>query len=213
MAYTEKNLFELCKKIKDAELRKRVEDFIKNLAPSHSDFKIALSLDKVPAAPISRLTRAGGMIQHTVSVVELCEFYAKHIEKVYGVKMNADYVVAAAILHDLYKAVEFGQEAGQYVSAEFFLNHLNLMIAELYARGFPKELIHIIAAHFGENSPTPPLTYEALCLYWADSFATVIETNVSRTEELEKQLALVLMPPKSAAEVEGVTKKEKSKKR
>lgn len=198
MAYTEKDLFALCKKIKDSSLRAKVEDFIKNLTPSHPEFKLALKLENVPAAPISRLTKEGGMIQHTVAVAEIAESFAREMEKVYGVKMNIDYLIAASILHDLYKAVEWGFEAEQYMTVEITLGHLDLMLAELYARKFPKEIIHIVAAHFGPNSPTPPLTYEALVMHYADSFASVIETNVSRTEELEKQLALILTPPKES---------------
>lgn len=206
--YTKKDLLALCKRIKDLELRKKVEDFIKNVEPSNAQFKLALDLEKVPAAPMTRLAREGGMIQHTVSVVELAAFFAEHIKKMYDVSVNVDYVVASAILHDLYKAVEFGQEAGQYVTAEFFLNHLNLMVAELYARKFPKEIIHAIAAHFGENSPTPPLTYEALCLYYADSYVSIIETNVSRTEELEKQIQTLILSAKPSEEEKPKKKKK-----
>jgi len=207
--FKEKDLLALTKKIRDDDLKKKVEAVIKDLKPAHSSFKIAQSIEKTPAAPTTRLVKEGGLVQHTIGVTEIAEAFASIIKRVYSVDVNIDHVVAAAILHDLYKTVEFGAVEGTYVTAEFHLNHLNLMVAELYRRNFPKEIIHAIAAHFGENSPTPPLTYEALCLYYADTYASVIETNVSRAEELEKQIALVLKPAKITP---AEAKKEKEEK-
>jgi 7,8-dihydroneopterin 2',3'-cyclic phosphate phosphodiesterase len=40
--------------------------------------------------------------------------------------------------------------------------------AELVRRGFPLELVHIVAAHHGEYGPTRPRTIEALVCHLAD---------------------------------------------
>lgn len=214
MAYTTKDLLELCKKIQNAELRKKVEEVIKSLTPSHPQFRLATTLEKAPAAPMARLSKAGGLIQHTIAVTETAEFFARNIKKNYGVDINIDYVVAGAILHDLYKTIEWSLEGEQYVTNEFHLGHLDLMTAELYARKFPKEIIHIVVAHIGAGGATPPMTYEALCVHYADSYAAVIETNVSRAEELEKQIAFVLAPsaPQKISDIKEKEAKEKAKK-
>lgn len=207
--YKLKDLLELCKKIRDGELRKKVEDVIKNVNPSHPEFKLAVSLENAAAAPSGRLSKPGGMIQHTIAVTEIAEFLAQNIRRNYGVDINLDQVVAGAILHDLYKAAEWSYEGGQYATNEFNLAHLDLMAAELYARKFPKEIIHIVVAHAGANAPSPPMTYEALCVHYADNYSAIIETNVSRAEELEKQIALVL----TAAAKSQVKEKEEEKKK
>lgn len=97
-------------------------------------------------------------------------------------------MLCAAILHDIYKTVEFGVENNQYVIEEVYLNHVELLVAELYKRKFPKEIIHIVASHFGSTSPTPPRTYEALILHHADTFDAIIATNVFQMIKLQEQI-------------------------
>ena len=48
------------------------------------------------------------------------------------------------------------------------LDHLSIATVELVRRGFPLELVHIVAAHHGEYGPTRPRTIEALICHLAD---------------------------------------------
>ncbi len=48
------------------------------------------------------------------------------------------------------------------------MDHLTLMVAEMYRRGLPLDLIHVVAAHHGDQSPVKPKTLEALIVSIAD---------------------------------------------
>ncbi|MEE9405803.1 MAG: HD domain-containing protein, partial [Candidatus Aenigmarchaeota archaeon] len=54
-------------------------------------------------------------------------------------------------------------------NTESLLDHTMLGTAELYARGFPEKVVHIVASHFGEEGPTPPQTIEALLFHKMDN--------------------------------------------
>ncbi len=62
------------------------------------------------------------------------------------------------------------------------LDHTMAGTSELYARGFPEKVLHIVASHFGENGPTPPQTMEALIFHTIDNMDATIGT--SRSENI-----------------------------
>ena len=181
-------LLKLCEKISDKKLREDTEELLKSTKLHHPEFTMKFTVRNCPTAPESRQARPGGLIEHTLSVVDLCESIGKSLAKTYKLPINFDHLLSAAILHDLYKTVEFGSEGGQYVIDEVYLNHVELLVAELYKRKFPKEIIHIVASHFGSASPTPPRTYEALILHHADTFDAIIATNVFQMIKLQEQI-------------------------
>lgn len=220
-------LLKLCERISDKKLKESVEEVLSSAKPHHPEFAMKSAIEECPSAPDSRQSREGGLIEHTVSVTELCEAIAKSLIKSYKIAVNLDHLIAAAILHDIYKTVEFGREGykckicgfvyaeggGQpkwgdvakefrcpqclapksafeknYVVEEVYLNHLELMVAELYRRKFPKEVIHIVASHFGTGSATPPRTYEALILHHADTFESIIAANVEQMRKMQEQM-------------------------
>ncbi len=187
-----KALEKQAERIKDKKIRKLVIDFIRNPEPSHAEFKQALTLEETPAAPGARQARPFGMIEHTLSTADLAEAFARHFNKHYKLDINVDYVIAGAILHDIMKSVEFGQEGNSYGFAEVALNHLDLMTAEMYQRGFPKILIHLVASHFGETSPTPPMTYESLCLHYADTMDTAFATS-AESERAQNEIRKLML--------------------
>ncbi len=181
-------LLKLCEKISDKKLREDTEELLKATKLHHPEFTMKFTMENCPAAPDSRQARPGGLIEHTLSVVDLCETIGKSLAKSYRLPINFDHLLSAAILHDICKTVEFGAEGGQYVIEEVYLNHVELLVAELYRRKFPKEVIHIVAAHFGNTSPTPPRTYEALILHHADTFDAIIAANVEQMRKLQEQI-------------------------
>ncbi|MCL1999385.1 MAG: HD domain-containing protein [Turicibacter sp.] len=119
----------------------------------------------------------GGLLEHTVSVVEICDFLAAHYKS-----LNRDILITVAILHDIAKVFELEAiPTYNYTDDGQMLGHL-YMGAELIAKecekiaDFPPVLEsllkHSILAHHGEyafGSPKLPMTLEALILHAADN--------------------------------------------
>lgn len=119
----------------------------------------------------------GGLLQHTLAVAKLCDFYAAQ----YPV-LNRDLLLTVAICHDIGKVDELsdfpendytdeGQLVGHIVMGTIFLDGKMKEI-----QGFPaklaNELKHCILAHHGEleyGSPKKPALIEALALSAADN--------------------------------------------
>ena len=173
-----KEFIELAQRIKDKELREKVIEFIKNPQPSNKDFKKypkekyedAGAVFNAGAGPVER-----DLVKHTVAITELSFETAKSLEKNFGLKINSDYLVAAALLHDIMKIFEWKKTKSGLEHTGVMLDHSFLGVAELYHRGFPEEVIHIVASHIGENGPTPPRSYEAVILHYLDSMLSLVE--------------------------------------
>ena len=111
----------------------------------------------------------GGLLEHTLSVAKLCDFYTKQ----YPI-LNRDLLITAAICHDIGK----GQLLGHIVMGSEMVGDIIKTIP-----GFPKtmanELKHCILAHHGEleyGSPKKPALIEALALNFADNTDAKMET-------------------------------------
>lgn len=126
----------------------------------------------------------GGLLEHTLSVVRLCDFYAK----AYPV-INRDLLLAAAMCHDIGKTKEISAfPINDYTDEGQLLGHI-MMGAEMVhdaaktIEGFPvnveNELKHCILAHHGElefGSPKKPALVEACALNLADNTDARMET-------------------------------------
>lgn len=126
----------------------------------------------------------GGLLEHTLGVIKLCEFYAKE----YSV-LNKDLLLSVAMLHDIGKTKELslfpendytddGQLVGHIVIGSEMINEKAKEIP-----GFPQSLLnevkHCILAHHGEyeyGSPKKPALVEALALNFADNTDAKMET-------------------------------------
>jgi len=126
----------------------------------------------------------GGLLEHTLSVCKLCEYYVK----AYPV-LNRDLLYTAAMCHDIGKVYELSEfPENDYTDEGQLLGHITMgseMVAERAHRipGFPKklenELKHCILAHHGEleyGSPKKPALAEALALNMADNTDAKLET-------------------------------------
>ena len=136
----------------------------------------------------------GGLLEHTVSVTKLCDFYSK----LYPF-LNRDLLLSAAMLHDIGKLWEISDfPANDYTDDGQLLGHI-VMGYELIGKriqnipDFPKkvasELRHCILAHHGEfefGSPKKPELIEAMALHMADNTDAKIETFI---EALDAQKA------------------------
>ena len=127
---------------------------------------------------------AGGLLEHTLSVVKMCEYMVS----AYPI-LNKDLLYAAAICHDIGKTKELSPfPTNDYTDDGQLLGHIVIgveMISDAVRSipGFPeqlaRELKHCIVAHHGEledGSPKKPALAEALALNFADATDAKMQT-------------------------------------
>ena len=126
----------------------------------------------------------GGLLEHTLSVLKLCQFYVKQ----YPI-LNEDLLYTAALCHDIGKVYELSAfPLNDYTDDGQLLGHIVMgceMVGEQIRAidGFPRklgnELKHCILAHHGEleyGSPKKPALVEAVALNFADNTDAKMET-------------------------------------
>ena len=128
----------------------------------------------------------GGLLEHTLSVTKLCDYYAGYYKE-----LNRDLLITAAIFHDIGKTKELSRfPENDYTDDGQLLGHIIIgteMISDRMKEieGFPVsiavELKHCILAHHGEleyGSPKKPALLEALALNFADNTDAHMETMI-----------------------------------
>ena len=128
----------------------------------------------------------GGLLEHTLSVVKLCDYFAGFYPGI-----NRDLLLTAAMFHDVGKLKELSVfPENDYTDAGQLLGHIVMgteMVGERIRAipGFPekleRELKHCILAHHGEleyGSPKKPALLEALALNFADNTDAKMETMI-----------------------------------
>jgi len=159
-------------KIQDRKLREKVVELLENPTFEINGKKHkGLPLEISPAGLSHHHSYSGGYVEHVVSTANIALGICNSVEKVYGGKVNRDLVIAGVLLHDIYKPVTYAvNENGSYSTTRLadYMDHLSLVTSELVRRGFPLELIHVVAAHLGNYGPTRPRTVEALVCHLAD---------------------------------------------
>ena len=138
----------------------------------------------------------GGLLEHTLSVTKLCDYYCK----VYPI-LKRDLLLTAAMCHDIGKVKELSLfPENDYTDDGQLLGHIVMgsqMVAEKAAQiaDFPHvqlvQLQHCILAHHGKyeyGSPKLPALMEALALNYADdtdakleTFKELLENNAANT--------------------------------
>lgn len=126
----------------------------------------------------------GGLIEHSLSVARLCEFFCVN----YPI-LNHDLLITAALCHDIGKVRELSAfPENSYTDEGQLLGHIVIgceMIGEKIREipDFPAkkaaELRHCILAHHGEyeyGSPKKPALIEAMALNLADNADAKMET-------------------------------------
>ncbi|ABR56513.1 HDIG domain-containing metalloprotein [Methanococcus aeolicus] len=177
--YNMDDLFNLVEKIEDKDLKNIVIDFINNPLPSHKDVEDTnIPFEQSPASIRWHHKYEGGLIEHTMAITDLALNMAKSLENSYNLQLNKDLIIAGGILHDIMKPQNYiikdnknnGNNNNQYDHiSEFHLEHLTLMVAEMYKRNVPMELIKIVASHHGEYGAMKPDSIESWLLHYADS--------------------------------------------
>lgn len=148
------------------------------------DTKFAEAFKRHSAAKSVHHGFIGGLLEHTLSVTKLCDFYTKQ----YPI-LNRDLLITSAICHDIGKVYELSDfPENDYTDAGQLLGHIVIgseMVSKIIATipDFPEkqanELKHCILAHHGEleyGSPKKPALIEALALNFADNTDAKMET-------------------------------------
>ena len=177
-------LVELAGLIADDGLRENVLAFLRN-PPTDLD-QPALPVGVCPAGAYQHHSYRGGLVEHTLSVVKLCMSLCDVVEEQYGGHVDRDLVLAGAILHDIMKVYCYEETGGGgFRTSEFggLVDHLSLMIAEMYKRGLPLDLVHVVACHHGDAGPTKPKTLEALIVSVADQADSDLNSKLLRAAE------------------------------
>lgn len=141
------------------------------------DIDFISSFKKSSAAKSVHHGFVGGLLQHTLSVTRMCDYYCKCYDR-----LNRDLLLSAAICHDIGKTKELSVfPQNDYTDEGQFLGHIVIgteMVGEKIRNinGFPtilaNELKHCILSHHGEyefGSPKKPAIMEAVALNFADN--------------------------------------------
>jgi 3'-5' exoribonuclease len=155
--------------IKNPWLSRLVSDVVE-------DPEISPRLKRAPAAKMMHHAFVGGLLEHIVSLCDLCRLAAQHYAE-----LDVDLLLTGAILHDIGKLDELCYErAIHYTDDGQLLGHIILGLEQVTERmngieGFPsdcKTLVkHLLISHHGQyefGSPKLPMFREALVLHYLD---------------------------------------------
>ena len=158
------------------------------------DTAFAERFKKASAAKTVHHGFIGGLLEHTLSVTKLCDYYCT----AYPI-LKRDLLLTAAICHDIGKVKEISAfPVNDYTDEGQFLGHIVMgseMIGEKVREipGFPPmlamELKHCILAHHGEyefGSPKKPAIIEAVALTFADNTDAKMETFTEILESTQE---------------------------
>ena len=125
----------------------------------------------------------GGLLEHTLSTARLCEYLTTHYET-----LDADLLIAMAILHDIGKVKELEVSPSiNYTEEGNLLGHIIIGIQMIDEKiqgipDFPPKLRtlveHMILSHHGQSdwgSPRPPMFLEAEILHRADDLDVKVD--------------------------------------
>ena len=132
---------------------------------------------KAPAATFNHHSYIGGLLEHSISVADICSAFVPLYKGV-----NRDILIAGALIHDIGKIyeLEYG-ESISYSTKGNLLGHIYMGSNKFQEecskeKEFPEYLanhiIHIILSHHGileRGSPVEPRTLEAILVHKADT--------------------------------------------
>ena len=173
-------LFSIIRKIEDRWLKELLASFF-------TDADFVKSFCSCPASITHHANWLGGLLEHTLRVTKLCEFYAQQYHD-----LDRDLLLTGAILHDIGKLREYtvtsiigstdeGRLIGHLVVGAGMVNDACRLI-----ESFPEELSlkvqHLVLSSHGTTefgSPKVPLFPEAQALAMADLTDTRIEDMIT----------------------------------
>lgn len=173
-----KELMDLAHSVKNPYLNALLKSFFEDDEEFITEFK------KHSAAKTIHHSFMGGLLEHTLSVTNMCHYFAK----AYPI-LNRDLLITAAMLHDIGKVKELSSfPQNDYTDQGQLLGHIVVgyeMIGKKVdmIEGFPEKLArevkHCVLAHHGEleyGSPKKPALPEAFAINLADNADAKLET-------------------------------------
>lgn len=160
--------------------------YLKELLQSFfvKDEKFVNAFRRSSAAKTVHHAFVGGLLEHTLSVTKMCDYYCSQYPL-----LKRDLLIAAAICHDIGKTKELSLfPENDYTDDGQFLGHIIIgteMVGEKIREieNFPdflaSELKHCIVSHHGEfefGSPKKPAIMEAVALCFADNTDAKMQT-------------------------------------
>jgi 3'-5' exoribonuclease len=157
------------------------------------DEEIATRLKLAPAAKVMHHAYIGGLLEHIVSLCQMCEFASLAYSWV-----NRDIMLAGALLHDIGKIHELHYSTSlDYSDEGRLIGHINFGIqilrAKLISTPLPRntaiQLEHLILSHHGSKelgSPVEPSTAEAIIFSQLDNLdakAHAVQEAISKAQE------------------------------
>jgi 3'-5' exoribonuclease len=185
---TTKDIEQLWRQLGDS-----VEEFknpyLRNLVKAFmADAEIAVAYKTAPAAKALHHAFIGGLLEHVVSLFEVCQQVAAHYPQI-----DRDLLLTGAFLHDIGKIHELGYARSfTYTTRGQLLGHMIIELEMLQSKivaverqmesPFPVELKtlieHMIISHHGQyefGSPKLPMFPEALMLHYLDDLDSKME--------------------------------------
>ncbi len=165
----------MLRSLKNVHLRNLAECFL-------MDEQFMTRFCAAPAGVKNHHAYRGGLLDHVVSLMELCTIVAPRYSDI-----DAELLLMGAFLHDMGKIDELtyerelgysdeGQLIGHVVIAVGILNDKIREATKLAGEELPRELVlrlqHMIVSHHGEyeyGSPKLPMTLEAVALHYLDN--------------------------------------------
>ena len=165
------------------------------LAQFFSDEVFVAKFKAAPASMWLHCNWVGGLVEHTLNVVQICEFLAKQYPK-----LDHDLLLTGALLHDVGKVEEYEVTTNIDVSEDGMLRGHIIIGAEMVSRacekveGMPKNMrlkvVHLVLASHGQpefGSPKKPQFPEAVAVHFADDADAKIEQFIAAKEGAETE--------------------------
>lgn len=197
---TSRDVEEMWRRVKEVLRGVKNPDLLALLAKFIKDDEFAATFKRAPAARSNHHAYLGGLLEHTLNVLELAALVLPRYPEV-----STDLVLAGVFLHDAGKTAELssttsfaytneGQLVGHIVQTAVWVHERSRQVEAETGKPFPADLLatlqHIIVAHHGRyefGSPKLPATAEAIMVHYLDNLdaklAMVFEAIESDLDE------------------------------
>jgi putative nucleotidyltransferase with HDIG domain len=157
--------------IQNTDLRKKVVDVWKTAADQGNWQR----LEDIPFTLL--FEHSGLLVDHTKRITML----AWNVANIREEKLNKDYVVAGALLHDVGKLLEYELKEGKIIKSKLgeTMRHPDSGAQLAQECGLPKEVVHIIAAHSHEGD-SMNRTPEAIIIHHCDFIDFEIKKTLAK---------------------------------
>ncbi|HUL39596.1 MAG TPA: HD domain-containing protein [Methanomassiliicoccales archaeon] len=165
------------------------------LAQFFSDEEFVARFKAAPASMWLHCNWVGGLVEHTLNVVQICDFLSKQYPK-----LDHDLLMTGALLHDVGKVEEYEVSTNIDISEDGMLRGHIIIGAEMVSKAcdkvhdMPKNLklkvVHLVLASHGQpefGSPKKPQFPEAVAVHFADDADAKLEQFIAAKEGAETE--------------------------